>query len=177
MSQAGHRKNENFADADDVDQGDAVDEELLRNDDRLHDEMQEDDEQADGARDMLMEPPEQSGYPADPGDEEDEEYGKSPSGQLDLTAGTPPLGRKGRTSSDSKARGSEVVSISDDSSDDGNENIELHSVEPEGSVNMQSAHDSTFLAAVKKQSKVKEGDWMQVRRQSNSGDYGVIDID
>lgn len=173
MSQAGHL---NIDDADDVGQDDAVDKELLSNDDHLHDEMHEDDDRADDASNMSMEPPEQSGYPADPGDEEDEENGESPSEQVDLTAG-PPVRRKGRTSSESQSKGSEVINVSDGSSDDGNENIGLRSVEPEGSVNMQSAHDSTFLAAVKKQSKVKEGDWMQVRRQSNSDDYGLIDID
>lgn len=174
MSQAGHL---NIDDADDVDQDGAEDEELLSNNGQLHDEMQEDDDdRADDARDMSMEPPEQSGYPADPGDEEDEENGESPSEQVDQTAGTP-VRRKGRTSSDSAAKASEVITVSDGSSDDGTENIGLRSVEPEGSINMRSAHDSSFLAAVKKQSKVKEGDWMQVKRQSNSGDYGLIDID
>ena len=160
--------NDSSADAD-MEQDRTVDEELLRHDRHLHDEMQEDDDQADDARDMSMEPLEQSGYPADPGDEDDEENDESPSQQVDLTADSP-LSRKGRSSS-------EVISVSDGSNNDGSENVGLHSVEPEGSINMLSAHDSTFLAAVKKQSKVKEGDWTQVRRQSNSGDYGLIDID
>ena len=170
MSQAGQLNiDESFAD---VDQDDAIDEDLPHNDGQMHDEMQGDDD----ARDMSMEPPEQSGYPADPGDDEDEENGETPSEQVDLTADLP-VSRKGRTSSDSKARGSTVITVSDGSNDDGSENIGLRSVEPEGSINMQSTHDSSFLAAVKKQSKVKEGDWMQVRQQSNSGDYGLIDID
>lgn len=124
-----------------------------------------DDEQADEASGMSMDPPGQSGYPAYPGDEDEEKYGPTSCGHVDPTA-----------SSEGKAAHSEVIYVSDGSSDDGSKNVCAQSVEPEGSINMQAAQDSTFLAAVKKQSKVKEGDWLEVRRQSSSGDYGVIDI-
>lgn len=180
MSQAGHPStDEDAADADDVDQNDndaTADEEQPADDDQMHDEVQEDDDQADDASDLSMGPPEQSGYPADSDDEQQETDGDSPSAQVHLTAETP-VGRKSRISAESKATGSEVIEISDGSSDDGNENVGIHGVVPKGSINIQHAHDSTFLAAVKRQSKVKEGDWTQVRRQSNSGDYGLIDID
>ena len=120
---------------------------------------------ANEARAMSMDPPGQSGYPADPGDEEEEKYGQTPYEQVDLTI-----------SPEGKAAPSEVISVSGGSSDDGSEDVGEQSVEPEGSINVQHAQDPTFLAAVKKQSKVKEGAWLQVRRLSNSGDYGVIDI-
>lgn len=162
----------------DWDEEDAGNQELVGDgDDGIQDDPMDDD-QADDPRDMSMEPPEQSGYPADPGDEEEEKYGESPSERLDLTAQADmPVSRQGRMKSYSKVKDIEVITVSDGSVDDGSENVGAHSVEPEGSINMQGAHDSTFLAAVKKQSKVKEGDWMEVRRQSNSGDYGLIDID
>lgn len=179
MFQAGHPStDEDAAEAADVDQIDAdatADEEQLPDDDQMHEEVQEDDDQADDAIEMSMEPREQSGYPADSDDEQRETDGDSPSEQVVLTAETP-IGRKGRIS-ESKATDSGVIEISDDSSDGGHENVGVHSVVPRGSINMQHANDSTFLAAVKRQSKVKEGDWTQVRRQSNSGDYGLIDID
>ncbi|KAL3148468.1 hypothetical protein ABBQ38_013913 [Trebouxia sp. C0009 RCD-2024] len=123
-----------------------------------------DDEAADEASDMSMDPSGQSGYPADPGEEEEEKYGQTPCEPVDLTVS--PAGKAAR---------SEVISVSGGSSDDGSENVGAHSVEPEGSINMHTA-GATFLAAVKRQSKVKEGDWLEVRQQSNSGDYGVIDI-
>lgn len=177
MSPPGHPStDENAAEADEVDQIDDAGEEQLSDDDQMLDEEQEDDDQVDDASDVSMEPPEQSGYPAESDDEQRETDGDSPSAQVDLTAETP-VGRKSRIPSESKATGSEVIELSDSSSDDGNENVGIHSVVPKGSINMQHAHDSTFLAAVKRQSKVKEGDWTQVRRQSNSGDYGLIDID
>jgi len=50
---------------------------------------------------------------------------------------------------------------------------------PDGNTNMQRADHSAFLAAVKKQSKVKEGDWSEVRQQrgSNENEDGLVDID
>ncbi|KAL3137125.1 hypothetical protein ABBQ32_006698 [Trebouxia sp. C0010 RCD-2024] len=132
-------------------------------DDEMGDASMEDDE-ADEASNMSMDPPGQSGYPADPGDEEEEKYDQTPREQVDVTVS--PEGRAAR---------SEVISVSDGSSNDGSENVGAQSVEPEGSINMDTA-GGTFLAAVKRQSKVKEGDWLEVRQQSNSDDYGVIDI-
>ena len=46
-------------------------------------------------------------------------------------------------------------------------------------VNMQRGGDLTFLAAVKKQSKVKEGDWSEVKQQhdTNDNEDGMVDID
>lgn len=144
------------------------DEVLGDNEESHDDEMGDvsmDEGQTDEARGMLMDPPGQSGYPADPGDEEEEMCGQTPDEPVDLTV-----------SPEGKAARSEVISVSGGSSDDGSENVGAQSAEPEGSINMQNVQDPTFLAAVKKQSKVKEGDWLQVRRLSNSGDYGVIDI-
>lgn len=111
------------------------------------------------ARDMSMEPPEQSGYPADPGDAEEGKHDESPREEMDLTSEA------------------EVISIGDESDNDGCDNNDALSIGPEGSGNTQGAPDAKFLAAVKKQTIVKEGDWTQIRQQSGSSDYGVIDID
>ena len=124
---------------------------------QLPDDHTDSDLDAD-AKDVSMEPPEQSGYPTDPSDAE-EKLDESPCQGLDLTSEA------------------EVISIGDESDNDGCDNNNAHSIGPEGSGNTQGGPDAKFLAAVKKQTIVKEGDWTQIRQQSGSSDYGVIDID
>ncbi len=118
------------------------------------DEMQDEASQSDGASNMSEEPPEQSGYPIDPAAEEEDQHGQSLAAEA---------GDNGR----GQARWGTM----------GYGLLENHM--PDGNTNMQRADHSAFLAAVKKQSKVKEGDWSEVRQQrgGNENEDGMVDID
>ena len=127
-------------------------------DDDMGDDMGHESAQPGDARDMSMEPPEQSGYPTDPDedeqsgypaddpDDEEDGYGDLPGGKTDGSGGS-----RTRTEND----------------------------EPKSGVNRQSSSHLAFLAAVKKQTKVKEGDWSEVKQQYDGNDYedGMVDID
>lgn len=118
------------------------------------DKMQDEASQSDGATNMSEEPPEQSGYPTDPADEEEDQHGQSSAAEE---------GGNGKR----QARWGTV----------GYGHLENHM--PDGNTNTRRADHSAFLAAVKKQSKVKEGDWSEVRQQrgGNENEDGMVDID
>ena len=118
------------------------------------DKMEDEASQSDGASNMSEEPPEQSGYPTDPADDEEDQHGQS------LAAEEGGNGKR-------QARWGAM----------GYGHLENHM--PDGNTNMQRADHSAFLAAVKKQSKVKEGDWSEVRQQhgGNENEDGIVDID
>ena len=110
--------------------------------------------QSDGASIMSEEPPEQSGYPTDPAAEEEDQHGQSSAAEE---------GDNGRR----QAQWGTV----------GYGHLENHM--PDSNTNTLRADHSAFLAAVKKQSKVKEGDWSEVRQQhgGNENEDGMVDID
>ncbi len=118
------------------------------------DTMQDEASQSDGASNISEERPEQSGYPTDPAAEEEDQHGQS---------STAEAGDNGRRQARWGTMGYGL--------------LENHM--PDGNTNMQRADHSAFLAAVKKQSKVKEGDWSEVRQQrgSNENEDGLVDID
>lgn len=118
------------------------------------DKMEDQASQSDRASNMSEEPPEQSGYPTDPTDEEEDQHGQSPAAEE---------GDNGRR----QAQWGMV----------GYGDLENHM--PDGNTNMQRADHSAFLAAVKKQSKVKEGDWSEVKQQhgGNENEDGMVEID
>ena len=115
--------------------------------------MQDEASQSDSASIMSEEPPEQSGYPIDPAAEEEDQHGQSSAAE----------GGHGKR----QARWGTV----------GYGHLENHM--PDGNTSMQRVDHSAFLAAVKKQSKVKEGDWSEVRqhRGGNENEDGMVDID
>ncbi|KAL0054332.1 hypothetical protein WJX82_007216 [Trebouxia sp. C0006] len=117
------------------------------------DKMQDEASQSDGASNMSEEPPEQSGYPIDPADEEEDQHGQSSAAE----------GGNGKR----QALWGTV----------GYGHLENHM--PDDNTKTQRADHSAFLAAVKKQSKVKEGDWSEVRQQrgGNENEDGMVDID
>ena len=108
--------------------------------------------QSDDARDMDMEPPEQSGYPTDPHDK----------GGIVIPDSNEEDGIRGGGCGISGGSGSSHT----------------ENDEPESSINMQRSSQLTLLAAMKKQSKVKEGDWSEVKQQYDGNDHedGTVDI-
>ena len=144
-------------------------------DDHMQDDLMDSNPDDDtDARDVSMDPPEQSGYPVNTDDEE-EEYERSPSALGSTQEAEMPSHKQKGTDAANRLEAAEVISIDSDDDDDGVDSMNAQNVKPAGSSNVQVVRENTFLAAVKKQSKVKEGDWMQIRQQSGSGDYGVID--
>lgn len=121
----------------------------------ISDEMADGSVQPDDASNMSEELLEQSGYPTDPSDEEEDQSGQT----LNPTSEEAEDGRRERW------RGMVYSNVENDV--------------PEGNVNVQRGGDLTFLAAVKKQSKVKEGDWSEVKQQhdTNDNEDGMVDID
>ncbi|KAL0023988.1 hypothetical protein WJX77_006444 [Trebouxia sp. C0004] len=116
--------------------------------------MEDEASHSGDANNMPEEPPEQSGYPTDPTDEEEDQHGQSPAAEE---------GVNGR----GQARWGTA----------GYGHLENHM--PDSDINMQRADHSAFLAAVKKQSKVKEGDWSEVKQQhgGSENEDGMVDID
>lgn len=121
----------------------------------ISDEMADRPAQPDDASNMSEELLEQSGYPTDSSDEEEDQSGQ----MLNPTSEEAEDGRRERW------RGMVYSNVENDV--------------PEGNVNVQRGGDLTFLAAVKKQSKVKEGDWSEVKQQQDTNDNedGMVDID
>ena len=114
-------------------------------------DISREDAQDQNLRDMTLAPAEQSGYPSHTFDEDRPSSGEAEKDEQG------PAG----------------------SSCGGSGSSHTENDQPVDGVNMQSGDHKAFLAAVKKQSKVKEGAWSEVRQQSDEHDLGdgTIEID